>query len=175
MSRRNTLIFIHHRGRGWFPSADMIFPGRFFGETVSYKHNATYSATTVNSCVIVVLRTATECMHGQLRTAQHLTPPADDTTLCEWILCFYVIALIGAPMQRTGVFHLRDRELPRQWAGYLLPKASAVTTCIQPNLVRHEICITLKLMFYYVTHYEYYITGPSTLSVKTEQLSSPVR
>lgn len=77
-----------------------------------------------------------------------------------WIVYFYVTALIGAPMQHTRVFHLRDQKLLRHWAGYLLPKASAVTTCIQPNLVRHEICITLKLMFYYVTHYEYYITGP---------------
>ena len=63
-------------------------------------------------------------------------------------------------MQRTRVFHLRDQELLRHSAGYLLPKASAVTTCMQPNLVRHEICIVLKLMFYYVTHNEYYITGP---------------
>lgn len=85
---------------------------------------------------------------------------ADCALHCEWILCFCVIALIGEPMQRTSVFHLRARELLRQRAGYLLPKASAVTTCIQPNLVRHEICITLKLMFYYVTHYEYYITWP---------------
>lgn len=51
-----------------------------------------------------------------------------------------------------------------------MPKASAVTTCTQPNLVRHEICIALKLTFYYVTDYEYYITGPLTLSVKIEAL-----
>lgn len=63
-------------------------------------------------------------------------------------------------MKHARVFHLRDRGLPRRWDGYLLPKASAVTTCAQPNLVRHEICIVLKLMFYYVTDYEYYITGP---------------
>lgn len=63
-------------------------------------------------------------------------------------------------MQHTGVFHLRDQDLLRHLAGYLLLKARAVMTCIQPNLVRHEICITLKLMFYYVTDYEYYITGP---------------
>lgn len=41
---------------------------------------------------------------------------------------------------------------------------------MQPNLVRHEICIALKLTFYYVTDYEYYITGPLTLSVKIEAL-----
>lgn len=45
------------------------------GRQCPCKHNATYSATTVNSCVIAVLRMATECTHGQLRTAQHLTPP----------------------------------------------------------------------------------------------------
>lgn len=73
-------------------------------------------------------------------------------------------------MQHAWVLHLRDQGLPRRWAGYLLPKASAVTTCMQPNLVRHEICIALKLTFYYVTDYEYYITGPLTLSVKIEAL-----
>lgn len=41
---------------------------------------------------------------------------------------------------------------------------------MRPNLVRHEICIALKLTFYYVTDYEYYITGPLTLSVKIEVL-----
>ena len=34
-----------------------------------------------------------------------------------------------------------------------------------PNLVRHEICIVLHLMYYSVTHYEYYITNPQTLSI----------
>lgn len=63
-------------------------------------------------------------------------------------------------MKHARVFHLRGGGLLRRRAGYLLPKASAVTTCAQPNLVRHGICIALKLMFYYVTDYEYYITGP---------------
>lgn len=83
--------------------------------------------------------------------------------------CFYVIALIGAPLKHAGVFHLRDGGLLRRRAGYLLPKAGAVMTCAQPNLVRHGIYIALTLMFYYVTDYEYYITGPQTMSVKTEE------
>lgn len=113
----------------------------------------------MNFCVIVVLQIATELTHVQQRTGT-FDLPKDYTIHPEQILCFYVIALIGAPLQHARVFHLRDQELPGHWVGYLLPKASTVTTCIQPNLVRHEICITLKLMFYYVTDYEYYITGP---------------
>lgn len=70
-------------------------------------------------------------------------------------------------MKHARVFHLRGRGLLRRWAGYLLPKAGAVATCAQPNLVRHGIWIGLKLMFYDVTDYEYYITGPETMSVKT--------
>lgn len=102
---------------------------------------------------------ATELTYVQQRTGT-FDLPKDYTIHCEQILCFYVIALIGAPLQHARIFHLRDQELPGHWVGYLLPKASTVTTCIQPNLVRHEICIALKLMFYYVTDYEYYITGP---------------
>ncbi len=33
-----------------------------------------------------------------------------------------------------------------------------------PNPVRHKICIMLKLMYYNVTHYEYYITNTAAVS-----------
>lgn len=101
---------------------------------------------------------------------RHFTSPRTTQRGAQEVPCFCVIALIGAAMQHAWVFDWRDRGLPRRWAGYLLPKARAVTTCMQPNLVRHEICIALKLTFYYVTDYEYYITGPLTLSVKIEAL-----
>lgn len=100
-----------------------------------------------------------------------LNLPADDATrrrINSVFLCHG--ANWAADATRLGISLERPRAPERRWAGYLLPKARAVTTCMQPNLVRHEICIALKLTFYYVTDYEYYITGPLTLSVKIEAL-----
>lgn len=100
-----------------------------------------------------------------------LNLPADDATrrrINSVFLCHG--ANWGVDATRLGISLERPRAPERRWAGYLLPKARAVTTCMQPNLVRHEICIALKLTFYYVTDYEYYITGPLTLSVKIEAL-----